>query len=196
MHAALRSEAPPEIARGPSAKKHKKQMRWHMVGGLCMLNGLRSGVEVGVSTGRFSLFLCSLPLEMTMLAVDEWRERPENAQIGRETYTGWNAEACYQDLKRIAAEHFPDRLFLRRMDSVKAAQTVEDGSIDFVFIDADHSYEGCKADIEAWAPKVRKGGMVAGHDYHRENWPGVVRAVDELGEKINVLPDAVWVYFK
>lgn len=191
--AVLRSDPPPE--RVSSVKKHKKQMRWHMVAGLCLLNGLRSGVEVGVSTGRFSIYICGLGPEFTMLGVDEWIERPQNTADGQQTYVGWNGEECYQELKKIARQYFPDRLFLRRMDSVQASMTIADGSVDFVFVDADHSYEGCKRDIEAWAPKVRDGGMVCGHDYS-DLWPGVKRAVDETGEKITVLPDSVWAYMK
>ena len=54
--------------------------------------------------------------------------------------------------------------------------------MDFVYIDADHSYEGARRDIAAWGRKVRRGGMVAGHDYYvfpGSGNDGVVRAVDE-----------------
>lgn len=50
--------------------------------------------------------------------------------------------------------------------------------VEMVFIDGDHSYEGCKADITAWTPHVRPGGLMMWHDY---GWhEGVTRAVDEL----------------
>jgi len=57
--------------------------------------------------------------------------------------------------------------------------------IDMIFIDGDHTYEGCKADIEAWLPHVRNGGIVAFDDYgggksHPRQWAGVKKAVDEL----------------
>lgn len=65
--------------------------------------------------------------------------------------------------------------------------------VDMVFIDGDHSYEGCKGDIEAWLPNIKPGGILAVHDYkkatltydedtcpHPRPWPGVDRAVDEL----------------
>jgi hypothetical protein len=70
------------------------------------------------------------------------------------------------------------------MDSVKAAQCLPDNSLDFVFIDADHSYEGCSADIAAWAPKVKPGGLVGGHDYDNPRLVGngVKKAVDEYIE--------------
>ena len=59
----------------------------------------------------------------------------------------------------------------------------EAGELDFVFIDGEHGYEAAKADVEAWWPKVRSGGLLVGHDYDRHRFPGVCRAVDEFGEK-------------
>ena len=68
-----------------------------------------------------------------------------------------------------------------RIPSVKAARCFEDGELDFVFIDGEHNYEAAKADIEAWWPKVRSGGLLISHDYDRQRFPGVCRAVDEFG---------------
>lgn len=65
-------------------------------------------------------------------------------------------------------------------DSVAAARALERlrGSIDFIFIDGDHSYEGCRADIEAWTPFVRKGGVMAFHDFGSRA-SGVTQAIFE-----------------
>jgi len=52
-----------------------------------------------------------------------------------------------------------------RMMSVDAAKTYQDNSLDFVFVDGDHEYEACKNDIIAWLPKMKSGGILAGHDY-------------------------------
>lgn len=63
---------------------------------------------------------------------------------------------------------------------------------NMVFVDGDHSYEGCKGDIEAWFPHLKDGGIMAVHDFEKENiapnpdgphpmnWPGVSSAVHEL----------------
>ena len=67
-------------------------------------------------------------------------------------------------------------------DSAVAADSFAHESLDFVFIDADHSYEAVRRDIEAWAPKVRAGGVLAGHDYSVD-FPGVIRAVTEYLSK-------------
>jgi predicted O-methyltransferase YrrM len=63
-------------------------------------------------------------------------------------------------------------------DSIELSKTYEDDSLDFVFIDGDHSYEAVKADIQAWLPKVKSNGLLAGHDY---GWCESVRkAVHEV----------------
>jgi glycosyltransferase involved in cell wall biosynthesis len=71
---------------------------------------------------------------------------------------------------------------IHRMTGDEAVQLMEDRSIDLLFIDANHSYEAVKNDLEKWEPKVR--GVVGGHDYNgpmypNPSWPGVKRAVDE-----------------
>lgn len=53
------------------------------------------------------------------------------------------------------------------------------GEVDFLFIDADHSYDGVKQDLEEWLPKLKNGGYVAFHDYFNNAFPGVKQAVDE-----------------
>jgi methyltransferase family protein len=68
---------------------------------------------------------------------------------------------------------------LRVMDQLEAVKTYETGSLDFVFLDSDHSYEGTRDAILAFLPKLKKDGTLAGHDYSLE-YPGVIRAVDEL----------------
>lgn len=72
--------------------------------------------------------------------------------------------------------------------SVEAAADFADGSVDFLMLDGDHSYEAVRDDIAAWTPKMKPGGIISGDDY---GWPGVTRAVTETyGEKANV----VWRY--
>lgn len=79
-----------------------------------------------------------------------------------------------------------------RMPSLEAAKRCVGwtGGLDFVFVDGDHSYEGCLADIRAWLPLVRDGGVIAGHDY---DWPGVRRAVDEVfGDRVEFCAPRSW----
>jgi len=81
-----------------------------------------------------------------------------------------------------------------RTDSVSASKMYADESLDAVFIDADHRYESVKADILAWMPKVKNGGILAGHDYILEH-SGVIRAVDKLVEAPEIIRDC-WLKIK
>ena len=75
----------------------------------------------------------------------------------------------------------------------EAAQYFEDGSVDVVFVDGGHSYEVVKADILAWLPKMKKGGIMAGHDYNA--WQGVNKAVTEIfGTPHKVENDCWFIY--
>ena len=62
--------------------------------------------------------------------------------------------------------------------SWEASEGFNNASVDFVFIDADHTYSSVKKDIQSWLPKVKKGGIISGHDYF--NPCGVKQAVDEI----------------
>jgi predicted O-methyltransferase YrrM len=84
-----------------------------------------------------------------------------------------------------------DQVSVNRSMSSLGAKLVADGSLDLIFLDADHSYEAVKTDIDAWARKVRDGGFIGGHDYQLDH-PGVIRAVNEsYGDKVT-LESNVW----
>lgn len=71
-----------------------------------------------------------------------------------------------------------------RLTSLNAANLYEDNSLDFVFLDASHDYDNVKADLLAWYPKVKIGGVFAGHDY--PGFEGVKLAVDEFTNNNNI----------
>jgi predicted O-methyltransferase YrrM len=76
-------------------------------------------------------------------------------------------------LNEVGCNHFVE---LIKSDSSAAASLFENESLDFVFIDGNHWYYYVKKDIEAWLPKIKKGGMISGHDYQEA---GVSTAVRE-----------------
>jgi predicted O-methyltransferase YrrM len=78
--------------------------------------------------------------------------------------------------------------------SKEVSQQFEDESLDVVFIDATHTYPAVKQDIQLWLPKVKKGGILAGHDFEPAH-PGVVKAVDELLPDREVM-NYCWIYHK
>ena len=84
-------------------------------------------------------------------------------------------------LKNI--ENFKNIINPIRLPSIEAAKLYNNNSLDFVFIDASHDYKNVVSDILAWYPKVKNGGIFAGHDYGGNAWPGVESAVNEFIEK-------------
>ena len=163
--------------------------RQDVIGDIISEYELTQGAEIGVGTGPTTNALLSRFPDLHWLAVDSW-------PAGLPLHYGGELSAEQQSERRAlfmrVKERHGARLDLLELPSLDAAPLINDGALDLVFIDADHSYEGCKADIIAWRPKLRPGGWLMGHDYCPKNFPGVVQAVDELvpGAKIDV--DFVW----
>ena len=126
--------------------------------------GFKKGAEVGVFTGYFSELLCKAIPGLDLTCCDIWG-------------SGKYKRAEDECLARLA----PYNVKILKKYSVDAAKEVEDESLDFVYIDGAHDYENVKADIEAWAPKVRVGGIIAGDDFY--DFPsgkgGVMKAATE-----------------
>jgi len=81
-------------------------------------------------------------------------------------------------------------------NSLNEISRYPDQSIDFCFIDGSHEYEDVKKDILAYLPKVKSGGILAGHDYDNA-WKGVIQAVDETLGKNNIkVRRSTWIYYK
>lgn len=77
--------------------------------------------------------------------------------------------------------------------SYNVADNFEDESLDFVYIDGEHTYKGVKKDIELFMPKVKNGGFIGGHDY-KPKWKGVMEAVNEsFGQPEKTFSDSSWI---
>jgi predicted O-methyltransferase YrrM len=146
-------------------------------------NGFERFVEIGVARS----FTLTRILQNTELseywAVDPWVSY--DFVIG-DRWESWYLKACRRML------HFP-QLRILRMDSALAASMFPDGYFDMVYIDADHRYEFVLLDIKSWLPKVRKGGILGGHDYGCHGTPGVKKAVDECFMEVEQFDHYVWI---
>lgn len=146
------------------------------------------GAEVGVLKGVVSEKLLKARDRLILHLVDLWAVSPrvEYAATGdalSNPDVPW--EAYYAEVV-ARVKPFGDRVIFHRKDSVEATADIPDGSLDFVFIDGDHSYNGCSRDIEAYLPKLKSGGLLSGHDYNPDRFPGVCRAVRECEVKLSV----------
>jgi len=133
--------------------------------------GFQRACEVGIWKDAFSAHLLQHSHLATLVSVDSWHDSFPHAPI---TASRLEAQA------RRALAPFGSRSRILIDYSPQAAQQFADGYFDFVYIDANHRYHLIQADIAAWWPKVRAGGILAGHDYVRARHCGVIQAVDEF----------------
>lgn len=139
-------------------------------------------VEVGSWKGRSSAYMAveiiNAEKNIEFYCVDTWEGGEDHKND--ETFSK-ELETLYEVfLKNIS----PVKDYIRpiKSTSIEASKQFEDNSLDFIFIDASHEYEDVKNDIKVWLPKVKPGGVFAGHDYFYEGedyFPGVKRAVNE-----------------
>jgi predicted O-methyltransferase YrrM len=150
-------------------------------------------VEVGVAYGRSLAYLVE-----ALAAVDKRNVRVFGVDVWsdfmgceRDDWIGERAralKAIYESPRAAAAAqlevHCPSAMNVARlvhMASLAASLALAPhGPFDLVFIDAEHTYESIAADVVAWEPHVKRGGVLAGDDYDADMFPGLVRGVDKF----------------
>ena len=144
-------------------------------------------VEVGVNRGQLAEHLLRERPILQWHGVDPWCGRDGHSRAYVATRDGHAVETRSDAERRMrraldALRPFGRRATVHREASPAATRFFGPSSVNAVFIDGDHSYEGCKVDIEAWWPLVALGGWLGGHDYGnadpRFDFSGVDRAVD------------------
>jgi predicted O-methyltransferase YrrM len=135
-------------------------------------------VEVGAWKGHSICYLGNLLKDknVKIYAVDLWDETykyEDNPRLKKQKVI--LHDIFKQNLKNNGLN---DKIIDIKSLSWEAASNFRDEEVDFVFIDADHEYESVIKDIKAWLPKIKKNGIISGHDYF--NPCGVKKAVDEI----------------
>ena len=151
------------------------------------------GLEIGVASGwTMNHFLQNLP-NLQLTGIDPY--------IG---YMDGNIKIAQEmlDAQYLAAQDnisdFAPRGKILRGYSQDFVNSFEDKSLDYIFIDGDHSYEGALSDCELFFPKIKNGGIFAGHDW---SFDGVQKAVNEFKDKngspnIRIVAADVWYWIK
>lgn len=147
----------------------------------CIEPRLYRFVEVGTWRGRSAAYMA---VEITksgkaidFYCVDTWRgsldeelHQNDPAVMQDRLY-----EEFLENMRPVVGYFHPIRML-----SVEAAKLFSDNSLDFVFIDAQHDYDSVYNDITSWLPKIKNGGIIAGHDYCNGTFNGVSRAVNSI----------------
>jgi hypothetical protein len=132
---------------------------------LCRSLGFTRGAEIGVWKGAYSASFCEANPNLHMLCVDPWLSYPAWLDT-KNSMPPDQAVRVMSDAYDIArARLSPFTCTIMRTFSEDAAKDVPDRSLDFVYIDGNHVEQAVYEDLTLWAPKVRSGGVVAGHDY-------------------------------
>lgn len=130
--------------------------------------------EIGVAAGNFSREILSWSLFDPFYMVDRWAHVPVRGDSSEpEAWHENNHQAAKSWAKRLTT----GKTLLLRGESVEMAKQVPDESLAFLFIDGDHTARGVAADIAAWMPKLKSGGIVAFDDYGSPDY-GVTETVD------------------
>jgi predicted O-methyltransferase YrrM len=150
----------------------------------------KRGAEIGVFEGDTSVELLKAFKNLTLYCVDPWA----NNTVFHQLMPKKHGRILSADMRQVfklfkqRVKPYKDRVIIMRQNSIDAAKRVEDGSLDFAFIDGNHAYGFVKEDTLAWTPKVKIGGIICGDDYNpRKKNYGVIEAVNELfPDKFNV----------
>jgi len=126
----------------------------------CREMGYKVGVEIGVQRGAFTRRFCRE--DLNMYGVDPWLAYGDYTVGGLSSYQK-HQDQIYEEAKANLAE-FPNCILIRKT-SMQALEDFQDESIDFVYIDGHHGFKYVTEDIFEWSKKVKKGGMISGHDY-------------------------------
>ncbi len=143
--------------------------RQHFLKHLIETNNFRIMIEVGIDTGKTTFHLLDTIPQLTIYAVDTDISKFYNVSV---------------------KEKYGDRLVPIQGYSFQVADQFADNFADIIFIDADHSYASVKKDILKYMPKLKKGGLLTGHDI---DYPGVNKAVNEVIKDFDVGPNFVWI---
>jgi predicted O-methyltransferase YrrM len=143
--------------------------RQHFLKHLIETNNFQVMIEVGIDTGKTTFYLLETIPHLTIYAVDTDISKFYTASV---------------------KEKYGDRLIPIQGYSFQVADQFADNFADIIFIDADHSYASVKKDILKYTPKLKKGGLLTGHDI---DYPGVNKAVNEVIKNFDVGPNFVWI---
>jgi hypothetical protein len=133
--------------------------------------GYKTGAEIGVAEGRHSKQMCEQNPGVQLLCVDTWEKYSGNRRGGPQSQHDRN----YKIAKRILR---PFSCQIVKAFSMDAVREVPPESLDFVYIDGNHAFDYVMQDIIEWGKRVRRGGIISGHDYYHFRGAGVVEAVD------------------
>lgn len=130
------------------------------------------GAEIGVFRGENAKCMCEIIPKLKLICIDTWND-----------YHKENGDKLLLRAKNRLKGYDVE---FKRLTSMEAISQVKDESLDFIYIDANHLFDAALQDITKWSKKVRSGGIISGHDYHRPKSYGVISAVKSYVKTNNI----------
>ncbi|KKQ07257.1 hypothetical protein A2858_00010 [Candidatus Daviesbacteria bacterium RIFCSPHIGHO2_01_FULL_36_37] len=131
--------------------------------------GYTKGCEVGVEKGKNAQNMFECIPNLQLYAVDPYKQHPQCSYEATAYLRRWD-DRYLRAVKRQAQKRLQDKnAVIIEKFSEDGVKDIPDNSLDFVYIDGDHSYDAVMQDIILWGRKVRKGGIISGHDYFYDN---------------------------
>lgn len=147
-------------------------------------NDIENIVEVGVFKGEFAKELIKIFSPKKIYLVDIFQGHAKSGDKDGNNYQVVNLDNEFIKLKKEYDTN--PSVDIIKSDSKTFLKELPDNSIDLIYIDGDHSYEGVKNDLQLSFSKVKNNGYICGHDYIEPRFKGVVRAVNEFCEENNL----------
>jgi predicted O-methyltransferase YrrM len=153
--------------------------------GMLRVLGMNTGAEIGVFQGVYSETLLAANPKLKLYSIDPWLADPptgvDEKQIQKAFAAAMNRLGPYKNS------------YVIRKKSAEAVHQFSDRSLDFVYIDGAHDFDSCYEDLSIWSPKVKTGGIIAGHDYNYYSSPygkhyGVIEAVNTYVYQHQITP--------
>jgi hypothetical protein len=157
--------------------------------------GYKIGCEIGVHRAGYSKVILDTIPESHLHCIDPWGTY-------RDSHFTEDGQNKNFDIAMKTISAYGDRVTVHRNYSQDIHANFKDGELDFLFIDGMHTFDGCALDLIYYVPKVRKGGMVAVHDYCAQRRGGVIESVDGYTKchlispwyvTREIIPTAFWV---
>jgi len=157
--------------------------RWHEFPILLKELGFNKGVEMGVYRGEYSEALCKANPDLDLTGIDAWK-----VYKGYKDYTNPDLEHGVYEEAQERAKQWGFKLI--KAFSLDVVGQFADESLDFVFIDGNHDFRHVVDDVDEWSKKVKKGGIVSGHDFYKNPHQGfgVREAIPAWCEYKNIKP--------
>jgi predicted O-methyltransferase YrrM len=130
--------------------------------------GYKVGCEVGIEKGKNAQQMFESISGLKLYGVDPYKQHPQCSYVYVAEARHWDQKYLNECMSQVMNRMKNKDFELIKEFSEDAARGFPDGSLDFVYIDGDHSYDMVMLDIILWGRKVRKGGIISGHDYYYE----------------------------